>query len=413
MANAAVMKTSEKKKPTIKEFNYKWEGKDKKGRTMRGETRATSEMVVKVSLRNKGITPSSIKQQRIKKGKPVTPEDVAVFTRQLSTIMKAGVPLLQGFEIIAQGHNNPSVSKLLLSIKQDVEGGTSLSDSFRKQDKYFDALYCNLIGAGEQAGILDTILERLATYKEKMQALKKKIKSALTYPMAIMGVAVIVLVVIMVFVIPSFKKVFSSFGAELPLPTQIVINMSDFVVGSWYILLAIFIAIGYTLKQVWQRVPSARLVFERYILKVPVIGDILYKSAIARWARTLATMFSAGVPLVEALDSVAGAAGNIKFYNSTKAIQTEISTGQGLAVSMQNQGIFPNMVIQMTQIGEEAGSLDVMLTKVAEFYEAEVDESVKMLSSLMEPFIMVFLGVVIGGLVVALYMPIFKLGSVV
>lgn len=328
-------------------------------------------------------------------------------------MMKAGVPLLQSFDIVGKGHSNPAVAKLLLDIKSDVETGSSMSAAFRKYPLYFDALFCNLIGAGEQAGILDTLLDRLATYKEKIQAIKSKIKSALFYPISIIVVAFIIVAVIMIFVIPAFKDLFSSFGAELPAPTLIVMAISDVFVNWWW---AIFGSIGggiWFFFYTWKRSLSMQATMDRLILKIPVFGPLIRKATIARWSRTLATMFSAGVPLVEALDSVAGAAGNRVYYDATKKIQSEISTGTSLTVSMQNSNVFPNMVLQMTAIGEESGALDAMLSKVADFFEGEVDDAVDALASLMEPVIMVVLGTLIGGLVVAMYLPIFKMGSVV
>jgi type IV pilus assembly protein PilC len=327
--------------------------------------------------------------------------------------MKAGVPLLQSFDIVGKGHSNPAVAKLLLDIKSDVETGSSMSAAFRKYPLYFDSLFCNLIGAGEQAGILDTLLDRLATYKEKILAIKSKIKSALFYPISIIVVAFVIVAVIMIFVIPAFKTLFDGFGAELPAPTLIVMAISDIFVQWWW---AIFGSIGFGtwfFFYTWKRSMSMQATMDRLILKVPVFGPLIRKATIARWARTLATMFSAGVPLVEALDSVAGAAGNRVYYDATKKVQSEISTGTSLTVAMQNTNVFPNMVLQMTAIGEESGALDAMLSKVADFFEAEVDDAVDALASLMEPVIMVVLGVLIGGLVIAMYMPIFKMGSVV
>jgi type IV pilus assembly protein PilC len=328
-------------------------------------------------------------------------------------MMKAGVPLLQSFDIVGKGHSNPAVSKLLADLKADVETGSSLSAAFRKYPLYFDALFCNLIGAGEQAGILDTLLDRLATYKEKILAIKSKIKSALFYPISIIVVAFVIVAIIMIFVIPAFKTLFDSFGASLPTPTLIVMAISEIFVEWWW---AIFGSIGGALWfffYTWKRSLSMQATMDRLILKVPVFGPLIRKATIARWARTLATMFSAGVPLVEALDSVAGAAGNRVYYDATKKIQSEISTGTSLTVAMQNSEVFPNMVLQMTAIGEESGALDAMLGKVADFFEAEVDDAVDALASLMEPVIMVVLGTLIGGLVIAMYLPIFAMGKVV
>jgi type IV pilus assembly protein PilC len=397
-----------------KEVTYSWEGKDKKGKSVKGEIRATGESFVSATLRRQGITVTKIKKQSSFTNKgSVSDKDITLFTRQLATMMKAGVPLLQSFDIVGKGHSNPAVAKLLLDIKSDVETGSSMSAAFRKYPLYFDALFCNLIGAGEQAGILDTLLDRLATYKEKIQAIKSKIKSALFYPISIIVVAFVIVAVIMIFVIPAFKELFSSFGADLPGPTIVVMAISDIFVQWWW---AIFGSIGFGLWfffYTWKRSLSMQATMDRLILKVPVFGPLIRKATIARWARTLATMFTAGVPLVEALDSVAGASGNRVYYDATKKVQSEISTGTSLTVAMQNTNVFPNMVLQMTAIGEESGALDSMLSKVADFFEAEVDDAVDALASLMEPVIMVVLGVLIGGLVVAMYMPIFKLGAVV
>lgn len=396
-----------------KEYVFAWEGKSKDGKQIRGELRAASLTVAQASLRRQGIVVTKIGKQRLKSGRKITAKDIALFTRQLATMMKAGVPLLQAFDIVGKGHANPSVGKLLLDIKADVETGSSLSQAFRKHPLYFDSLYCNLIAAGEQAGILETLLDRLATYKEKMLALISKIKSALFYPIAVIVVAFIVTAVIMIFVVPAFKDVFKSFGADLPAPTLLVIAISDFFVEYWYV---IFGAIGggiFGLIAIYKRSEAMQFAFDRYILRVPVFGPVIRKATVARWTRTMATMFAAGVPLVEALDSVGGASGNNVYKVATKKIQSEVATGTNLTTAMQNTNLFDNMVIQMVAIGEESGALDAMLEKVASFLEAEVDDAVEALSSLMEPMIMAFLGVVIGGLVVAMYLPIFKLGSVV
>ncbi|CAN1513796.1 MAG: type II secretion system F family protein [Sulfuritalea sp.] len=397
-----------------KEITYSWEGKDKKGKIVKGEMRAAGDSFVNATLRRQGITVTKVKKQSgfANKG-TVTDKDITLFTRQLATMMKAGVPLLQSFDIVGKGHSNPAVAKLLLDIKSDVETGSSMSAAFRKYPLYFDALFCNLINAGEQAGILDTLLDRLATYKEKIQAIKSKIKSALFYPISIIVVAFIIVAIIMIFVIPAFKELFDGFGADLPAPTLIVMAISDVFVQWWW---AIFGSIGgaiWFFFYTWKRSLSMQATMDRLILKIPVFGPLVRKATIARWARTLATMFSAGVPLVEALDSVAGASGNRVYFDATKRIQSEISTGTSLTVAMQNTNVFPNMVLQMTAIGEESGALDSMLSKVADFFEAEVDDAVDALASLMEPVIMVVLGTLIGGLVVAMYLPIFKMGSVV
>lgn len=395
-----------------KESSFLWEGKDKTGKLVKGELRASGEAVVSATLRRQGINVIKIKKVR-RSTQPVTEKDISLFTRQLATMMKSGVPLLQAFDIVGKGHSNPSVARLLFDIKTDVETGSSLQQAFKKYPLYFDELYCNLIGAGEAAGILDTLLDRLATYKEKIQAIKSKIKSALFYPISIIVVAFVITAVIMIFVIPAFKELFSSFGADLPGPTLFVMAVSDFFVAWWW---AIFGCIGggiYTFFYFWKRSKKMQAVMDRALLRMPIFGELIRKASIARWARTLATMFAAGVPLVEAFDSVAGAAGNAVYFDATKYIQREISSGNSLTVAMQNTEVFPSMVLQMVAIGEEAGSLDSMLSKVADFYEAEVDEAVEALSSLMEPIIMVVLGTLIGGMVVAMYLPIFKMGQVV
>ncbi len=397
-----------------KQITYLWEGKDKKGKVIKGEMRAAGDSFVSATLRRQGITVTKVKKQSAfaSKGK-ITDKDITLFTRQLATMMKAGVPLLQAFDIVGKGHSNPAVAKLLGDIKADVETGSSLSASFRKYPLYFDSLFCNLVGAGEQAGILDTLLDRLATYKEKIMAIKGKIKSALVYPISILVVAFVITAIIMIFVIPAFKTLFSGFGADLPGPTLFVMAISDFFVSYWW---AIFGSIGgglWFFFYTWKRSEKLQGTMDRLMLKLPIIGEIIKKATIARFSRTLSTMFSAGVPLVEALDSVAGASGNRVYYDATKRIQSEISTGTSLTVAMQNAQVFPNMVLQMTAIGEESGALDSMLSKVADFYEGEVDDAVDAMSSLMEPVIMVVLGTLIGGLVIAMYMPIFKMGAAV
>ena len=397
----------------VKELVYLWEGKDKKGKVVRGELRAGSETVVNVTMRRQGILVTKVKKKTFRSGKKISEKDIGLFTRQLATMMKAGVPLLQSFDIVAKGHANPSVSKLVNDIRGDVETGTSLSQAFRKFPLYFDPLFCNLVGAGEQAGILEDLLERLAIYKEKTLAIKGKIKSALFYPISILAVAFIVTAVIMIWVVPAFKQVFSSFGADLPAPTVFVMAISDFMVGNWYIIFPTIFAGLYLFFQSWRRSLKVQRFMDRLLLKAPIFGEVIRKATIARWTRTLATMFAAGVPLVESLDSVGGASGNAVYLDATKKIQSEVSTGTSLTTAMENANVFPNMVTQMVSIGEESGSLDQMLGKVADFYEAEVDDAVASLSSLMEPLIMVILGVLIGGLVIAMYLPIFKLGSVV
>ena len=402
-----------KLKQEVKEFTFLWTGKNKAGKIVRGEQRATSEAVVNATLRRQGILVTKVTKQKFRGGSKVSEKDIALFTRQLATMMKAGVPLLQTFDIVGRGHDNPAVGKLLLDIKSDVETGSSMSQAFRKFPLYFDPLYCNLVAAGEQAGILEALLDRLATYKEKMLAIKSKIKSALFYPIAVLIVAFVITAVIMLFVIPAFKNVFQSFGADLPTPTLMVIAASDFFIEYWWL---IFGSIGgglFAFFYTWKRSEKMQFLLDRLFLRIPLFGPIIRKAVMARWTRTLATMFAAGVPLVESLDSVGGAAGNYVYKQGTKQIQGEVSTGTSLTSAMQNSNLFPNMVNQMVAIGEESGSLDSMLGKVADFFEAEVDDAVEALSSLMEPIIMVVLGVLIGGMVIAMYLPIFKLGAVV
>ena len=401
------------RKNDVKELVFEWEGKDRNGKTVRGETRAISENVVGITLRRQGITPLKIKKRRMLSGKKIRPKDIAIFTRQLATMMKAGVPLLQAFDIVGRGNPNPSVARLLNEVRSDVETGTSLSTAFRKHPLYFNALYCNLVEAGEAAGILEELLDRLATYMEKTEAIKSKVKSALMYPTAVVVVAFIVVTVIMIFVIPAFKEVFSSFGADLPAPTLFVIAMSEFFVAYWWLLFSVVGGGVYFFFQAWQRNAKVQRVMDRLLLKIPVFGTLVEKSTVARWTRTLATMFAAGVPLVEALDSVGGASGNTLYADATEKIQQEVSTGTSLTMAMTNANLFPAMVLQMCAIGEEAGSIDHMLGKAADFYEQEVDDMVAGLSSLLEPIIIVFLGSLIGGIVVAMYLPIFKLGQVV
>lgn len=406
MATAALAKAP-------KEVIFEWEGKDKNGKIIRGEMRAGGESVVSASLRRQGVMVSKIRKRRTSGGKSIKQKDIAIFTRQLATMMKAGVPLLQAFDIVARGATNPRMTKLLTDIRNDVETGTSLSAAFRRHPMHFDALYCNLVEAGEAGGILEQLLDRLALYQEKTLAIKQKIKSALMYPIAVIVVAFVVLTVIMLFVIPAFEDVFKSFGGELPAPTLVVIAMSKFFVQWWWLIFGLLGGGGYLFFESWKRSPKMQKTMDRLLLKVPVFGDLINKSVIARWTRTLATMFAAGVPLVEALDSVGGASGNAVYQDATEQIQKDVSTGSALTTAMTTTGVFPTMVLQMAAIGEESGSLDHMLGKAAEFYEEEVDEMVKGLSSLMEPFIIVILGVLIGGIVVAMYLPIFKLGSVI
>jgi type IV pilus assembly protein PilC len=398
---------------SVKEMVFEWEGRDKNGKVVRGEVRAGGEAAVSATLRRQGILLTKVKKRRTSGGRAVKQKDIALFTRQLATMMKAGVPLLQSFDIVARGATNPKLTRLLNDIRADVETGTSLSASFRKHPMHFDALYCNLVEAGEAAGILEALLDRLAIYQEKIMALKSKIKSALMYPISVIVVAFVVLVVIMVKVIPAFKDVFKSFGADLPAPTLFVIALSEFFVAYWWLIFGILIGGGYMFFQTWKRSEKMQMAMDRLLLRIPIFGGLINKSVLARWTRTLSTMFAAGVPLVEALDSVGGASGNAVYAEATQHIQRDVSTGTALTTAMQSTGVFPNMVLQMASIGEEAGSLDHMLAKAAEFYEEEVDDMVKGLSSLMEPFIIVILGVMIGGIVIAMYLPIFKLGAVV
>ncbi len=404
------MAVSAAKKPP--EYVYEWEGKDKAGKMVRGEMRAGGEAVVSASLRRQGILVNKVKKRRTAGGSAIKPKDIAILTRQLATMMRAGVPLLQSFDIVARGSTNPRVTKLLNEIRGDIETGTSLSQSFRKHPMHFDALYCNLVEAGESAGILESLLDRLATYQEKTEAIKQKIRGALAYPISVLIVAMIVVTIIMLKVVPAFKDVFTSFGADLPAPTLAVIAMSEFFTSYWWVMFGVIGGGGYMFFQTWKRSEKMQKTMDRLLLKFPVFGDLLYKSAVARWTRTLSTMFAAGVPLVDALDSVGGASGNAVFAEATESIQRDVSTGTSLTVAMQTTNIFPVMVLQMASIGEESGSLDGMLAKSADIYEEEVDELVKSLSSLMEPIIIVFLGTIIGGIVVAMYLPIFKLGSV-
>lgn len=397
----------------VKEFTFQWEGKDKTGKIVRGEMRAAGQALVQSTLRRQGIVVGKVKKQRVAGGRKVTEKDISLFTRQMATMMKAGVPLLQAFDIVGKGAPNAAVGKLLADIKADVETGSSLNQAFRKYPLYFDSLYCNLVQAGEQAGILDNLLDRLATYKEKILAIKGKIKSALFYPIAVIIVAFIITSIIMIFVIPQFKSVFTSFGADLPALTLFVVAMSDAFVSYWHL---IFLGIGgsiYAFFYFWKRSVPMQIAMDRFLLKLPIFGEVIRKATIARWTRTLATMFAAGVPLVEALESVGAASGNYVYKMATRQIQSDVSTGTSLTVAMQSTKVFPSMVLQMTAIGEESGQLDSMLAKVSDFFEAEVDDAVASLSSLMEPMIMVILGVLIGGIVIAMYLPIFKLGSVV
>src|SRR5215208_3012042 len=397
----------------VKEYTFSWEGRDRAGKILKGDMRASGEAVVQSTLRRQGVAVIRVKRQRSGLGGSIKEKDITLFTRQLATMMKAGVPLLQAFDIVGKGHSNPAVGRLLMDIKTEVETGSALNTAFRKYPIYFDALFCNLVGAGEAAGILDTLLDRLASYKEKILAIKSKIKAALFYPISIIVVAFVITAVIMIFVIPAFKQVFTAFGADLPAPTLFVMAVSDFFVAYWYIIFPVIFGSIYGFLQAWKRSLAVQVFMDKLTLKLPVFGDLVRKSVIARWTRTLSTMFAAGVPLVEALDSVGGASGNSVYVLATEKIQMEVSTGTSLTAAMTNANVFPTMVLQMCAIGEESGSLDHMLGKAADFYEAEVDDMVAGLSSLMEPIIIVFLGTLIGGIVVSMYLPIFKLGQVV
>jgi len=397
---------------------FVWEGTDKQGKRVKGEMTGQSDALIKAVLRRQGINPLKVR----KKPKPllggagskkITPKDITVFSRQLATMMSSGVPLVQAFEIVGRGHDNAGMQELILGVKADVEAGGSLTDALRKRPLYFNELYCNLVEAGEHAGILEAILHKLATYMEKTEALKSKIKSALFYPAAVIVVAFIIVTILMLFVIPQFQELFSSFGADLPALTMFIINTSKWFQANWYLLAGGIIGAVFAFLEARKRSIAFGHFLDRMSLKIPVIGMILEKSAIARFARTLETMFAAGTPLVEAMTSVAGACGNVVFYNATMQIRDEIATGTQLQAAMRDTGLFPNMVVQMVAIGEESGAIDTMLGKVADWYEQEVDDAVDALTSLLEPMIMAFLGVVIGGLVVGMYLPIFKMGAVV
>ena len=396
---------------------FKWEGTDKKGAKVKGELTGQSPALVKAQLRKQGVNPTKVtkkgKSLLAGTGKKIKPMDIALFTRQMATMMKAGVPLLQSFDIIGDGLENANMRKLVDEVKQEVAAGNSFAASLRKKPQYFDDLYCNLVDAGEQSGALESLLDRVATYKEKTEQLKAKIKKAMNYPIAVVVVAIIVSAILLIKVVPQFQSVFANFGAELPAFTQMVINLSELLQEWWWIVLGAMFAAAFTLKQVYAKSKDFRDWTDRTTLKLPVVGDILYKSAVARYARTLSTTFSAGVPLVEALDSVAGATGNVVFVNAVNKIKQDVSSGTQLNFSMRTTGVFPAMAIQMTAIGEESGALDSMLDKVATFYEEEVDNMVDGLTALMEPMIMAVLGVLVGGLIIAMYLPIFQLGSVV
>ncbi|MGE0384832.1 MAG: type II secretion system F family protein [Gammaproteobacteria bacterium] len=401
----------------IKQSMFVWEGLDRHGKRVKGEMSGTSDALVKAQLRRQGVNPTAVKKKAAPlfgaSGKKITSKDITIFSRQLATMMSAGVPLVQSFEIVGRGHENRNMQNLILDVKGNVEAGGTLTESLRRHPQHFDDLFCNLVAAGEQAGILESILHKIATYKEKTEALKSKIKGALFYPTAVIVVAFVITAILMIFVIPQFQEMFSGFGADLPALTQMVINMSNFFVTRWYVIFGGIAAAVIGLWQAYKRSPAFQHACDRYSLKLPVIGDILEKSAIARYARTLSTMFAAGTPLVEAMQSVAGACGNIVFHDATMKMRDEIATGTQLQAAMRETNLFPNMVIQMVSIGEESGALDDMLGKVADWYEQEVDDAVEALTSLLEPLIMAVLGVVIGGLVIAMYLPIFKMGQVV
>lgn len=397
---------------------YVWEGTDKAGKRVKGEVSGQSEALVKALLRRQGVIPLKVK----KKPKPllggggktkITPKDITVFSRQLATMMSSGVPLVQAFEIVGRGHENAGMQELILGVKADVEAGNNLTDALKKRPLQFNSLYCNLVEAGEHAGILEAILHKLATYMEKTEALKSKIKAALFYPAAVIVAAAIVVTILMIFVIPQFSELFASFGADLPALTQFLIDSSNFFVAYWYLIFGIGGGIVFGAIEIKKRSTAVQQFLDRAILKLPILGVVMEKAAIARFARTLETMFAAGTPLVEAMSSVAGACGNIVFYDATMKMKDEISTGTQLQASMRDSGLFPNMVVQMVAIGEESGAIDTMLGKVADWYEQEVDDAVEALTSLLEPAIMGFLGVVIGGIVIGMYLPIFKMGAVV
>jgi len=398
-----------------KDTQFLWEGKDKRGHKVRGKALAANEAALRADLRRQGVAPTRVKTQRsaFRSGGKVNNEDIAIFSRQLATMMSAGIPMVQAFEIIGNGHEKPAMQKLVLDIKANIEGGSTLHESLAKFPLYFDDLFVNLVEAGEQAGALETLLDKIATYKEKTEALKKKIKKALFYPIAVLAVAVIVSIILLIFVIPQFEELFKGFGADLPAFTQMVVNLSRFVQHQGWWLGIIVVAAFYAFFYFYKRSRNMQRNLDRVMLKFPIIGPIIQKSAIARFARTLSTMFAAGVPLVEAMQSVAGATGNIVYEEATLRMKDEVATGQRLQRAMENVGLFPNMVVQMIAVGEESGSLDTMSAKVAEFFEAEVDNAVDSMSSLLEPMIMAILGILVGGMVIAMYLPIFKLGQVV
>lgn len=398
---------------------YAWEGTDKRGNRTKGEVRGSSPTLVKAELRRQGINPLKVKKKPKPlfgggaTGKKITPKDIAIFSRQMATMMSSGVPLVQAFEIVGRGHDNPNMQTMLMKIKGDIEGGNSLAEALAKHPKHFDALYCNLVNAGEQAGILEGLLHKIAIYKEKVEAIKGKIKKAMFYPTAVIVAAIIVTTILLMFVVPEFAALFQGFGADLPALTQMVVDMSDFLMDYWWLVFGVLAVVVIIFKKLKETSKPFNDFLDKSVLKMPVFGDLIQKATIARFARTLSTMFAAGVPLVEAMTTVAGAAGNVVYEQAILRMRDEISTGSPLQASMRQSNLFPNMVCQLVAIGEEAGSLDEMLSKVADFYEEEVDNAVDGLSSLMEPLIMAFLGVIIGGLVVAMYLPIFKMGEVV
>jgi type IV pilus assembly protein PilC len=418
MAVAAAQRPKAQPKPKQeKALVYAWEGVDRRGNRVKGQTRASDVTAVRAELRRQGVNPLKVKKKAQPllgtRKKKIKPGDIAVFSRQLATMMAAGVPLVQAFDIVGRGHDNPSMQDLILSVKADVESGTALTEALAKQPLYFDDLFCNLVAAGEHAGVLDVLLDKIATYKEKTESIKGKIKKALFYPAAVIVVAVLVTTVILLFVIPQFKALFTSFGADLPAFTLMVIGISDFVRSWWWGIGLTLGAAAYGIGSLWKRSAKFRELIDRGTLRIPIIGPILHKASIARFARTLSTMFAAGVPLVEALESVAGATGNSVYAQAVLQMREEVATGQALQLSMRQRNLFPHMVIQMTAIGEESGALDEMLGKVADFYEEQVDNAVDSLSSLLEPLIMVVIGTLVGGLVVAMYLPIFKMAAVV
>lgn len=407
------------KKAEVNEKTWKWEGTDKKGNRLKGELMAPSEAIAKALLRKQGVTPLKVRVQSSlfglgeKKGKKIKSVDIAIFSRQLATMMSAGVPLVQALDLIARGHENPNMCKLVFAIKNDLEAGNPLAESLAKHPLYFDALYTNLVDAGERSGALETLLDKIATYKEKTEAIKAKVKKALTYPSAVIVVAFVVMGILLYFVVPQFESLFQGFGADLPGFTLFVVGLSEWMQAYWWALLGVLLGLGFTFNYFKKRSRPFNRFLDRLTLKIPVVGDIIYKAAVARFSRTLSTMFAAGVPLVEAMESVAKASGNIVFEEAIFIMRDQVSTGQQLQLTMAQSGMFPSMAVQMVAIGEESGSLDDMCAKVADFYEAEVDNLVDSLSSLLEPLIMAVIGVMVGGLVVAMYLPIFKLGSVV